>query len=117
ESVSEQHLEVHRIFMGRDEALSQLRRNLLLGSAFIRDFFLSSRPDRVNIFESQHRELQEQNRKALAVLEGFAASGEAEAAARRTVRDYWRLLEAAAEQMEAATASAAYDFVQRELAP
>ncbi len=117
ESVSGQHLGIHRTFVHRDEALSQLRRNVLLGSTFIRDFFLSTRADRVSVYESQIRELQEQNRQALAVLENLRTAGRAEAEARSTVEDYWRTLEPVAVTMEFVTAASAYDFVQREVVP
>ena len=41
-TVTEQHLDIYRDYVTHDEALSRLRRNVLLGSTHVRDFFLST---------------------------------------------------------------------------
>jgi hypothetical protein len=53
--VSEQHIGIYRQYVKQDEALSQLRRSISLAGNYVRDFFLSSLPDRSTILKSQFR--------------------------------------------------------------
>ena len=118
-SVSDRHAEVYRHYLDQDGALSQLRRNILLGSTYIRDFFMSTRPERAQVYRNQIRELQSQNRHALALLDDL----QTEATRGESPRSYGRGLLAHARarcprRMEYLVAlSAAYDFIQRESRP
>jgi len=115
-AVSEQHLEIYRRYTERDEALSHLRRNVLLGSNMARDFFLSTRPDRVRVAEAYLREMEGQNRDNLKRLENLEPPGRSHVNPRRLVEEYWRVLWAVPAMVDVA-ASSAYDFVQREISP
>jgi len=112
DAVSERHLDVYRHYMEREEALSRLRRNVLLSSNHVRDFFLSTREDRASILETRLRDLETQNREALNRLERIEPLGNP----RKLIEEYWRIL-APVPQMLNLTASGAYDFVQREVVP
>lgn len=116
-SVSDRHAEVYRHYLNQDGALSQLRRNVLLGSTYVRDFFMSTRPDRSEVYRSQIRELQSQNRRALALLDDLQDEARRGESPREIVEDYWRTLEPVAEQMELVTQASAYEFIQREVVP
>ncbi|HWQ56708.1 MAG TPA: sensor histidine kinase [Bryobacteraceae bacterium] len=116
-SVSDRHAEVYRRYLDQDGALSQLRRNILLGSTYIRDFFMSTRPERAQVYRNQIRELQSQNRHALALLDDLQTEARRGESPRATVEDYWRTLELVAKRMELVTPAAAYDFIQEEVVP
>ncbi|MFB3829149.1 MAG: sensor histidine kinase [Bryobacteraceae bacterium] len=116
EAAGEYHAEIYRNYIDRDEALSRLRRNVLLSSNHVRDFFLSTREDRVAVLTAELRSLKQQNSEALAQLERLEKPARVHVSPRRLVEEYWRVVEPVPEK-SALTASAAYDFVQREIVP
>ncbi len=115
-TVTEQHLEIYRDYINHDEALSRLRRHVLLGSTHVRDFFLSTQPDRAAALRGQLDELKADTRRGLEQLEESASSSHRRTP-RSIVEEYWRILDPVPETMENLSASAAYDFIQREIVP
>lgn len=116
DAISERHLDIYRHYMEREDALSRLRRNVLLSSSYVRDFFLSTREDRAQLLHNRLRELGKQNGDCLERLERLEPKGSHYANPRKLVEDYWRVLTPVGAMLDV-TASAAYDFVQREVTP
>ncbi len=116
EAAGESHAGIYRSYIERDESLSRLRRNALLSSNHVRDFFLSTREDRVAVLESELRDLKAQNREALDRLEKLEKPARLHVSPRRIVEEYWRVIEPVPAKGDM-TASAAYDFIQREIVP
>lgn len=116
-SVAEQHVGMYKHYFAQEEALAQLRRNILLGSTYVRDFFMSAQPDRVEVYRKQIWDLQAQNRQALALLDDLKSSGRGRISPRNIVENYWRTLEPVEDTMEHVKPSSAYDFIQREVVP
>jgi signal transduction histidine kinase len=116
-SVSEQRLEVYRRHAEREEALVQLRRNVMLASTYVRDFFMSAQPDRAEVYRSPLSEMHAENATAVEALHGLQAAGGGGASARLVFDNYWRIMEPIPETMAHVSPGAAYDFVQREVVP
>lgn len=116
-AVLERNVETYRRYVQQESAASELRRAVWHGASGARDFFLSSRPDSVAVFRSQLQELKTQSGRALDRLDQPPTSGRAHQALRARTQEFWRTLEPIAESMADANASAAYEFVQREIVP
>ena len=115
--VSEQHVGIYRQYVKQDEALSQLRRSIWLAGNYVRDFFLSSLPDRSAILKSQFQDLDAQSRQALSRLEQLKPEEAAIRSLRLKLPDYWSKLEPVPDSMASAGAPAAYQFIQQEIVP
>src|SRR6185369_7887645 len=66
---SEQHVDIYRQYVKQDEAIFHLRRSIWLAGNTVRDFFLSSKPDRSADFQSQIHDLMAESHQALVQLE------------------------------------------------
>src|SRR5689334_8707138 len=66
--VSQQHLEIYRHFVEKEEALATLRRNVWLAGNRVRDFFIDSTPARGELLRSQLSASRVENEGALRVL-------------------------------------------------
>ena len=117
EIVSEQHIGIYRQYVKQDEAISQLRRSISLAGNYVRDFFLSSLPDRSATLKSQFQDLDAQSRQALSRLEQLKPDQAAIRSLRLKLPDYWSKLEPVPESMASAGAPAAYQFIQQEVVP
>jgi len=115
--VSEKHIGIYRQYVNQDEALSQLRRSIWLAGNDVRDFFLSSLPDRAAILKAQFQDLDAQSRQALSRLEQLESTGAATGSLRLKLSEYWNKLEPVPESMASAGAPAAYQFIQQEIVP
>ncbi len=115
--VSEQRVDFYRQYVKQDEAISQLRRNSWLAGNYVRDFFLSSNPDRSALLKSQLKELEAQTLRAMSQLARLNPDEMAAQSVSRNLREYWSKLEPVPEAMAAAAAPAAYQFIQQEVAP
>jgi signal transduction histidine kinase len=116
-NVSEHHVESYQRYLDEDEALSQLRRNAVFGSSNVRDFFLSSRPDRGKVLQAQLSDLENQSREALTQLERQQDQAHRLATPRAMVEEYWSILRTVPTTMQHLDSAAAYDFIQREVSP
>jgi signal transduction histidine kinase len=115
--VSEHHVASYQRYLDEDEALSRLRRNILIGSTNVRDFFLSSQPDRDKVLRAQLADLGVQSREALDKLDRQQDRAHRRATPRALVDDYWNALRPVANSMRNLDSAAAYDFIQREVVP
>jgi signal transduction histidine kinase len=115
--VSEQHVGIYRQYVKQDEALSQLRRSIWLAGNYVRDFFLSSLPDRSSILKSQFQDLDAQSRQALSRLEQLKPEEASIRSLRLKLPDYWSKLEPVPDSMASAGAAEAYRFIQQEIVP
>jgi signal transduction histidine kinase len=115
--VSEKHIGIYRQYVQQDEALSQLRRSIWLAGNYVRDFFLSSQPDRSAILASQFQDLNAQSRQAVSRLEQLKPDPAATRSLRLKLSEYWSKLEPVPESMASAGAPAAYQFIQQEIVP
>jgi signal transduction histidine kinase len=115
--VSDKHIGIFLQYVKQDEALSQLRRSIWLAGNYVRDFFLSSLPDRSAILKAQFQDLDAQSRQALSRLEQLKPDEAATRSLRLKLADYWSKLEPVPESMAASQAPAAYQFIQQEIVP
>jgi signal transduction histidine kinase len=116
-TVSEQHVDIYRRYVKQDESISRLRRNTWLAGNHVRDFFLSSDPDRSALLRSQFRDLDAQNREDLRELEQFKPSEAATQLLKINLQEYWTTLEPIPESMATVRPPVAYKFIQREVVP
>jgi signal transduction histidine kinase len=115
--VSEKHIGIYRQYVNQDEALSQLRRSIWLAGNDVRDFFLSSLPDRTAILKAQLQDLDAQSRQALSRLEQLEPTAAGTRSFRLKLAEYWSKLEPVPESMASAGAPAAYQFIQEQIVP
>lgn len=115
--VSEQHVGIYRQYVKQDEALSQLRRGISLAGNYVRDFFLSTQPDRASLLTSQLRELDAESRQALNRLEQLSPGQAATRSLALKLREFWSKLEPVPQSMASAGGPDAYRFVQQEIVP
>jgi len=115
--VSERRVDVYRQYVKQDEAISQLRRNSWLAGNYVRDFFLSTNPDRSPLLESQLRDLEAQTQRALTRLEQLNPDEMAAQSVAVNLRQYWSKLDPVPGSMASVPAAAAYQFIQQEVAP
>jgi signal transduction histidine kinase len=114
---SGQRVELYRQFVKQDEAISQLRRAVWLASNDVRDFFLSSLPDRSTQLKSQVQALEAQSSGALQQLNRGTPENTETRFLKTHLREYWSKLEPVPESMSGLEAAAAYRFIQREIVP
>lgn len=115
-TVSEKNIEIYRQYVRQDEAVSELRRAIWQGANHARDFFLSSNPDRLEIFRTQLQQLRVASAGLMGQLEGLSAPGRARELKTR-VEEFWVTLEQVAAGKKEIDPSVAYQFVQREIVP
>jgi signal transduction histidine kinase len=113
--VSDEHVDIYRQYVKQDEAVSQLRRGIWLAGNYVRDFFLSSNPDRSAYFQSELHDLQAQSRQALVHLEQVNPNEAATRLLKVKLQEYWTKIEPISESMAAIRAPEAYNFIQQEV--
>src|SRR5262249_59346421 len=91
--VSEQHVGIYRQYVKQDESISRLRRNIWLAGNYVRDFFLSSDPNRSAALKSQFRDLEVESRQALRDLEQSKPGAVATQLFSANFEEYWNKLE------------------------
>jgi signal transduction histidine kinase len=117
ESVSRQHLEIYRHFVAQDEALATLRRNLWLAGNYVRDFFINSAPPNGDIFLQQLEDLKKENTLALQVLERNPNHRSTAAQIRRSLAEFWSLVEPLPRTMPHSSDQEEIAFLDREIVP
>ncbi|HKA00391.1 MAG TPA: sensor histidine kinase, partial [Candidatus Solibacter sp.] len=116
-AVSKQHLEIYRHFVEQEEALSDLRRNLWLASIYVRDFFIDSTPDRGQELLAQLKGLKAENQVALAVLDKAPNHRRVIPQVRKSLGEFWSMIEPIPATMPHASDKAEIEFLQREIVP
>jgi signal transduction histidine kinase len=116
-SVSQQHLEIYRHFVEQDEALTTLRRNLWLASIYVRDYFIDSTPARGEWLLSQLRTMAAENEKAFAVLERAPNHRKVVPQIRKSLGEFWAVIQPLPQSMPHASDQAEMEFLQREIVP
>ena len=114
--VSEQHVEIYRLYVNQDEAISRLRRNIWLAGNYVRDFFLSSAPDRSVLLQSQIQDLEVEMHQALDQLEKLQPNAEATQLLKAGLRVLEQLGPIPA-SMSTVDTPAAYRFIQQKIVP
>ena len=116
-SASRHSVEIHRRFAQKGAALSQIRRQLFLGSIYTRDLFLSSRPDRTSVFKAQLERVRGEAETALGELGRLTGPDQSTSELQAHVRGFWSNLESVLEWVEGASPARGFDFIQREVVP
>jgi signal transduction histidine kinase len=116
-SVSQQHLEIYRHFVEQDEALTTLRRNLWLASIYVRDYFIDPSRAQGELLVSQLHGMDGENAQALRVLEKAPNHREVVPQVRKSVGEFWALIQPIPDTMAHATDQAQMEFLQREIVP
>ena len=115
--VSRQHLEIYRHFVEQDEALATLRRNVWLVGNSARDFFIDSTPAEGELLHAQLRESRAENEAALRALATHPGHSSAVSQLRRSLDEFWAVLEPLPGTMAHPTATQAMEFLRREVVP
>jgi signal transduction histidine kinase len=115
--VSQRHLEIYRHFVEQDDALAVLRRNLWLAGNYVRDFFIDTTAERDRILAGQLEGLKQENRQALAVLERSPAHQAEVPRLRRSLDEFWAVVDPLPRTMSHATNREEIDFLEREIVP
>ncbi len=88
--VSAQHVDLYRRYVKEDEAISQLRRAVWLAGNDVRDFFLSSQPDRTQQLKAQVQDLEARSSAAIEELERGKPDEVGTRFLKAHLREYWR---------------------------
>lgn len=116
-SVSQQHLEIYRHFVEQDDALTTLRRNLWLASIYVRDYFIDSTPTRSEWLHSQLQIMEAENEKAFGILERTPNHRKVVPQIRKSLGEFWALIQAIPQSMAHASDQAEMEFLEREIVP
>jgi signal transduction histidine kinase len=116
-SVSRQHLGIYLHYVDQEEVLSTLRRNLWLAGNHVRDFFINISPDRSEVFRSQLETLKKENQQALEHLARTAHGSAVVPNLRKTLAEYFAVVDPLPQTMQHASRQQEFDFLQREIVP
>jgi signal transduction histidine kinase len=116
-SVSQQHLEIYRHFVEQDDALSALRRNLWLASIYVRDYFIDPTPAHGELYLTQLAALRVENEQALETLDHAPNHRKVVPQIRRSLGEFWQVLEPIPGTMADATDKAQVHFLEQEVVP
>src|SRR5215475_7405685 len=116
-SLSLQHLEIYRHYVEQDGAIATLRRNLWLAGNYVRDFFISTTPVQAETLRTQLEDLKLENATALAFLERSVIPHDFLPALRRSIDEFWALVEPVSRTMLGQSDERKFDFLQREIVP
>ena len=117
DSISERHAEIYGRYAKQDEALRRLRRNVFLAGNYVRDFFLSTTPERIPLFEANLQRVKEDSRDALSRLDRSRIPAGLDAAVSSEIAQFWEAIDPIVRTMVKATDDEEYAFVQREISP
>jgi signal transduction histidine kinase len=113
---SQQSIDIYRHSVQEQRVLYQLRRAVLRSAIAARDFLLSPRPDRNEVYTNTLRQLQAEARSALNDLERMHPGRSATVRMRGIVEKYWNSLLLPLE-WTTQNRSQAFAFVEREIVP
>ena len=116
-NVSEQQVEIFRHYVGEEEALTTLRRNLWLAGNYVRDFFIRATPEQANTLDSQLQALQSEDTQALNHLERISPQSPEYPRLRRSLVEFWAVVEPVPSTMIHSSNNEQFDFIQREIVP
>jgi signal transduction histidine kinase len=116
-SVSEQHLEIYRRYVEQDTAVAALRRNLWLAGTDVRDFFIETTPEQARLLRSQLATLKIDNEQALDRLARWPAGREVVPTLRRSLAEFWEVVDPVPLNMLNENNQRQFDFLQREIVP
>jgi signal transduction histidine kinase len=116
-NVSEQHMYIYRSYLEMDGALSTLRRNLWLAGNDIRDFFINTTPTQAAELRKKVEMYKAENEAALERLARIPASVREVPRLRRSLDDYWKIVDPAATALLTETDERKFEFLQSEIVP
>src|SRR6266540_2235871 len=116
-SVSQQHLEIYRRFVEQEEALSTLRRNLWLAGNRVRDFFINPTLATGEELTTHLRALKEEDEAVLQVLERVPRHRTVVPQLRKSLGEFWAVVDPLPHTMLYATSEQELDFLKREVVP
>ena len=116
-SVSQQHLEIYRHFVQQDEALTLLRRNLWLASIYVRDYFIDPTRQQGELLASQLGNMKIENEQAFRTLDLAPNHKDVVPRLRKSVGEFWALLEPIPQTMAHASDQEQMAFLQKEIVP
>jgi hypothetical protein len=94
-----------------------LRRNVFLAGNYVRDFFLSTTPGRIPLFEANLQRVKEDSREALSRLDRSRIPADLDAAVSSEIAQFGEAIDPITRTMVKATDDEEYAFVQREISP
>ncbi len=115
--IAERNLAIYEDYVHQEEILTGLRRAVWLTSTDVRDFFLSSEPDRVPRLREQLESLRAQTNSALQELTGGRKPLAADRELRRWMDEYLNTLQPVADSAQVVSPDDVYRFIQQEVVP
>jgi signal transduction histidine kinase len=115
--ISRQHLEIYHHFVEQDEALATLRKDVWLAGNYGREFFINSTPAQGAILTQRMKDLRLDAEPALAVLERSPSRHSVLPQLRKSLNEYWNVIEPLPQTMPNATSEAEIAFLDREVVP
>lgn len=115
--VSRRHLEIYRHFVEQDESLAVLRKNVWLAGNYVRDFFIDSTPRQGALLTQQLGDLRRENHAALAVLDRAPNHQQVVPQLRKSLDEYWDVMEPIPRLMPNASDQQEMAFLDREVVP
>ena len=116
-NVSQQQVEIFRHYVDEEEALTTLRRNLWLAGNYVRDFFIRSTSEQADTLRLQLDALQKEDSEALDHLARISPRSSEFPRLRRSVDEFWAVIEPVPSTMSRASSDQQFDFIQREIVP
>jgi signal transduction histidine kinase len=116
-SVSERSIEIYHHYVDQDTSLATLRRNIWLAGTYVRDFFIETTPAQAAILDAQMKSLDRENQEALDHLEKISSKRDAVANIRKSMEEFWEIIEPLPRTMLNEPNKRQYAFLQREIVP
>lgn len=115
--VAERNLAIYASYLQKEELITEVRRSIWQTSAHVRDFFLSSQPDRPARLRAQIESFRAQTVVTLAKLAAGRAPIPEDEELRRRVDEFLRTVEPLATSTQVVPPDQVYHFVQEQVVP
>lgn len=116
-NVAQQQVEIFRHYVDEEAALTSLRRNLWLAGNYVRDYFIRNTPDQGSLLQEQLEMLRAEDQQNLNHLARISPWSAEFRKLRRSLDDFWAVLEPVPNTMRHATSGEQFDFIQRQIVP
>lgn len=116
-NVAQQQVEIFRHYVDEETALTALRRNLWLAGNYVRDYFIRSTPEQAEVLRSQLESLRSEDRENLDHLSRISPQSSEFPRLRRSLNDFFTVLEPVPSSMGHASTNEQFDFIQRVIVP
>ena len=116
-TTSQEQVDIFRHYVGEEQALTALRRNLWLEGIYVRDFFIRATPEQAGILTAQLEDIESENEQIFSRLARISPQRSEVPELRRQLSDFLSVLKAVPARMLRSSQTEQYEFVQREIVP